>query len=96
MKRNYFYGLMIAGMVLMLSACSSKDAYDSGLVQQNTRETYASNFVKKYGEIDPNQTWDFSKGVRLGTRGESDEVQISVEFVDGLDFGLVDEVVDGA
>lgn len=96
MKRNYFYGLMIASMVVMLSACSSKDAYDSGLVQQNTRETYASNFVKKYGEIDPNQTWDFSKGVRLGTRSESDEVQISVEFVDGLDFGLVDEVVDGA
>ena len=42
----------------------SKDLYDSNAVNEKQNEKqkndYATNFVKRYGEIDPNQTWDFA------------------------------------
>jgi hypothetical protein len=51
----------VIGMGFM--SCS-KDLYDSNAVNEKQNEKqkndYATNFVKRYGEIDPNQTWDFA------------------------------------
>lgn len=86
MTKSCFYGLLAAGFVLTLSGCSSKDLYNAEQVEVNQRSDYASNFVKRYGPIDPRQTWDFTANkVRLGTRAGED---INIEIVEGLDFGL--------
>ncbi len=47
MKKISFYGLLTAGLVLTLSACSSKDLYDEGKVEQVAKSSYAENFTKK-------------------------------------------------
>ncbi len=81
--------------VMSLAACSNNDLYDEGVVAANKtaeqQKSYENNFVKKYGEIDPNQTWDFTSGATLGatTRaGETSEVYVCK----GLDFGLQETV----
>ena len=50
-------------MVLMgaaFTSCSKDIAFDSEAVSQQNIAEYQANFVKKYGPVDPNQTWDFS------------------------------------
>ena len=42
-----------------LTSCSKTDLFDSNAENEKQKDAYASNFVKKYGEIDPNQSWDF-------------------------------------
>ena len=50
--------------ILGTVSCSKSDLYDEAA--QNTAKfekavsEYKANFVKKYGEVDPNQSWDFS------------------------------------
>lgn len=77
--------------LLLITSCSHEVDFDStGYVQQK-KDGYAKNFVKKYGEINPNQTWDFTTGATLGetTRGgETSEVYVCT----GLDFGLEEKV----
>ena len=94
MKRTNIYGLMTVGVAALLTACSTNDVFDAAKAEQNQKEAYAANFVKRYGAIDPNQTWDFTKGAQLGTRAEGNP-QISVETVDGLDFGIQYTVENG-
>ena len=43
-----------------LTSCSKTDLFDSNAENEKQKDAYASNFVKKYGEIDPNQSWDFT------------------------------------
>ena len=89
-KKNLINGLLATGVVIMFFSCASKDLVDEGAFEKSQKSEYAANFVKKYGPINPNQTWDFSSNkVRLGTRGEGDDA-ISIEIVDGLDFGVND------
>lgn len=85
--------MSIAAAVAAMTACSSADVFDAGSVEQKQMADYAENFVKKYGEISPNQTWDFSTGEERLTRAATTE--ITTELVDGLDFGI-DETVDGS
>ena len=40
-------------------SCSKTDVFDSNAEYEQQKSTYTSNFVKKYGDIDPNQSWDF-------------------------------------
>ena len=56
--------------------------------EEAQKESYASSFVAKYGQIRPNQTWDFTTGERnLATRGYS---AINIELLDnGIDWGDV-------
>lgn len=89
MKKIGLLGFGMAAVVMLLSGCASKDVYDEKMVEQNQRAAYAANFEKRYGQIAPNQTWDFTSGVKLGTRAGED---ILIEIVDGLDFGFVESV----
>lgn len=59
--------LVLGSMAVMgaaFTSCSKDIAYDSeGLAKEATQKLnaeYDANFVKKYGAIDPNQTWDFA------------------------------------
>lgn len=50
-------------MVLMgaaFTSCSKDIAFDNEAVAQQQIAKYQENFVKKYGPVDPNQSWDFS------------------------------------
>ncbi len=58
-------GLLFVGSMAVLGAaftsCSKgEELYDSGAIVAMQKSEYATNFEKKYGPIDPNQTWDFA------------------------------------
>ena len=76
----------LAVAMLLVSCGKSEDLYDPTWRENSQKQSYADNFAKAYGEF-PDQTWDFTKGARLGTRGDG---SISVEPIDGLDFGITD------
>ena len=77
------FAMMMA--MLGISSCSKTDLYDEGnaeaaAAQQKFIAEYEANFIKTYGAIDPNQSWDFSTGdeyfgipssARAATRGET-------------------------
>ena len=59
--------LVLGSMAVMgaaFTSCSKDIAYDSeGIAKeaaQKAKAEYEVNFVKKYGQVDPNQSWDFS------------------------------------
>ena len=58
-KKCYFLMGCMALMGIALTSCS-RDVFDSEAVVEKQSNEFAANFVKKYGEIDPNQTWDFA------------------------------------
>ncbi len=54
-----------AGLLLFIStfvACSSakEDIYDPGAKEKTTKETYRTNFMKKYPNVSLDQSWDLS------------------------------------
>lgn len=77
MKKNL---LSLAAILAMagasaLSSCNSKEeySYSPERAHENVFNEYKANFVKYYGEVNPNETWDFSmRGSQLagfaGTR----------------------------
>ena len=84
--------LVLGSMAVMgaaFTSCSKDVAFDSeGLAKeaaQKLNAEYDANFVKKYGAIDPNQTWDFATMTPIVTlpstgtvtRAEGDEVAIT-------------------
>ena len=91
-----FKALVGALAVLSLASCSKHDVFDAQQAAANEiaqkKTTFENNFVAKYGQVAPTQSWDFSTNQqRLGTRGEGD--QIVTELVKGLDFGIKEEYV---
>ena len=60
MKTNIFILMLLVAMIA--TSCSDKDVFDATSIYNQKKSEFTSNFVKKYGEIDPNQTWDFSTG----------------------------------
>jgi len=77
--------------VMSLAACSNNDLYDEGVIAANKtaeqQKSYENNFVKTYGAIAPNQSWDFSTNQqRLGTR--AGETEIVTKTVEGLNFDV--------
>ena len=58
--KNLYLVASMAVAGLAFTACSHSDYIDENAAENNQKALYADNFVKKYGAIDPNQTWDFS------------------------------------
>lgn len=83
---------MMAGTVV-LSSCSSKGeeySYSPENAHNNVVEQYKANFVKYYGQVNPNETWDFSeRGSQLagfaGTRANNGKFKQSVNVQDMKD-----------
>ena len=86
MKNNSI--VLTAGLALLatLSSCK-KETLPS--YEEAQKETYANSFVAKYGQISPNQSWDFTTGESnlATTRGYA---TINVEVLEkGVDWGDV-------
>ena len=58
-KKLLLMGSMAVMGVAFIS-CSNENLYDENGYQKQKDEAYTSNFEKRYGKIDPNQTWDFT------------------------------------
>ena len=65
--------LAMSVAMLGITSCSKTDVYDEKqqeankaaeeqVKQEKVVDEYEKNFVDTYGEIDPNQSWDFSTG----------------------------------
>ena len=85
LKNFVLVGSMAVLGVAFTSCSKGEDLFDSGAQIALQKSEYATNFEKKYGPIDPNQTWDFATmepisylpstsyaGTRAGTRGVGD------------------------
>lgn len=58
-KKCYFLTGCLAVIGIAMTSCSH-DAFDSEAVIEKQSSAFDANFVKKYGEIDPNQSWDLA------------------------------------
>jgi hypothetical protein len=85
--KTYSFAL-VAGLGIMATMASCVKEASVPSYEEAQKESYASSFVAKYGQIRPNQTWDFTTGERnLATRGYS---AINVEVLEnGVDWGDV-------
>lgn len=52
--------LTVMAVVTMVGCSKSHDLFDESGHEQQQKNDYATNFVKKYGAVDPEQTWDFA------------------------------------
>lgn len=82
--------------VLSLASCSKNDVFDAQQAAANEiaqkKSTFENNFVAKYGQVAPTQSWDFSTNQqRLGTRGYS---EVYTKIVNGLEFNPTYDVVE--
>lgn len=89
MKSNLLKFVVGFGAVITLFSCS-KDVSNPSY-EEIQKQSYATNFVAKYGTISPNQNWDFSTNeVQLATRGFS---TIKTQVLEnGIDFGDVSSI----
>jgi len=87
--------LMLSATALLLATSCTKDlgGVDSAAIEQQKKDAYAANFVKRYGPISPEQTWDFTQGSSLGTTRA--EAQPVAYLCDGLDFNLEEHNILG-
>ncbi len=75
---------MLGSMAIMgaaFTSCSKENLFDNEAAIEKQKAEYEANFVKKFGAIDPNQSWDFSSmtpstsmvsTTRALTRGDGD------------------------
>ena len=59
LEKVFLMGSM-AVMGIAFTSCSKDLSYDYEAADNKVKAEYEANFVKKYGEINPNQTWDFA------------------------------------
>lgn len=96
-----FMTLAMSVAMLGITSCSKTDVYDEKqqeankaaeeqVKQEKVVDEYEKNFVDTYGEIDPNQSWDFSTGTptislpsssaKAGTRAGGYERKNSTDY----------------
>ena len=62
MKRSIFSCFLMATVIVSMVSCSKDhDVFNNSAVEQQHKSEFESNFIKKYGAVDPEQTWDFAK-----------------------------------
>lgn len=59
LKKSSSIVMMLAAATAFVS-CSHNDDFDENYVEKQKKAEFAANFVKKYGAVDANQSWDFS------------------------------------
>ena len=96
-----FMTLAMSVAMLGITSCSKTDVYDEKqqeankaaeeqVKQEKVVDEYEKNFIDTYGEIDPNQSWDFSTGTptislpsssaKAGTRAGGYERKNSTDY----------------
>ena len=92
MKHFMLISMVALSTAAALTSCGNDfDAFNADQIEADQKQIYASNFVAKYGEIKPTQSWDFTTGERqLTTRGfTSIKVQV---LNNGIDWGDVSKI----
>ena len=89
--KNYLLALSIAFVVVAFAFTSCSKDMETTSYGDIQKQSFVSNFEAKYGQIDPNQTWDFTTGERhLATRGAT---TITTQVLEnGIDFGDVSTI----
>ena len=62
-KKLVLKGMAVLSASAALVACSHDSFFDENKAQENIKNEYKASFVQKYGEVDPNQTWDFTESM---------------------------------
>lgn len=52
--------MMMMAVAMAFVSCKHNLDYDETYFEKLKKSEFATNFVNKYGEVDPNQSWDFS------------------------------------
>ena len=81
--------LTIATAALLMMACSNHDMYDSGLIEEQAKSTYADNFVKTYPNVNLNQNWDYNNKneiFSLPASGSLTRAEVSYGYKSGEDY----------
>lgn len=60
MRKNLVKGMAALCMCAAFASCSHNTDFEAPSQIELTKNEYKANFIKRYGEIDPNQTWDFT------------------------------------
>ena len=71
-KKLVLKGMAVLSASAAFVACSHDSFFDENKAQENIKNEYKASFVQKYGEVDPNQSWDFTSQAltaAAGTRG---------------------------
>ena len=58
--KNLFLLGSMAVMGIAFTSCSKEDVFNNQAADQLVKAEYEANFIKQYGEIDPEMTWDCS------------------------------------
>lgn len=77
MAKNLLKGMAALAICAAFASCSHDTDFEAAhqsAVFDNLKNQYSVNFIKKYGPIDPNQSWDFT-GYSSMTRGEVQSTQ---------------------
>lgn len=79
MNKNVLKGMGILCASALFVACSHDLSVDESSVVENIKDQYKAAFIKKYGEINPNQSWDFTtsmfdEATSAKTRGTTSDV----------------------
>ena len=102
MRKNLVKGMAALAICAAFASCSHDTDFESAnqeLVVENLKNEYKANFVKKYGEIDPDQSWDFTN-FGNATRGEASTQQqfVGPNFYSYclIDYKAIKELTDGS
>jgi hypothetical protein len=81
MNKNVLKGMGILCASALFVACSHDVSVDEGSVVENVKDQYKAAFIKKYGEVDPNQSWDFTGyAAKAKTRAAGSQVGMNWEL----------------
>ena len=70
MKKNLIKGMAVLCVCAAFASCSHDPGFETPNQVELTKNEYKVNFIKRYGEINPNQTWDFTDLKKSFTRSE--------------------------
>ena len=85
----------IAIMGIAFVACSSnEDLFDEEAAIKQQNAIYAANFEKRYGKIDPNQTWDFSTNTPTYSLVSSSSITRTAASLETADFRCTTGTMD--
>lgn len=61
MKKNFIIGMSMLVASVAFVSCSKTDVFEENkkYAAEQEKSEYRTNFVKMYGEVSPNQSWDF-------------------------------------
>ena len=93
MRKVLLHSVVALSAIAAFMSCSKDiESSNASAIENKQKNDYASSFVAKYGPIDPNQSWDFTTGAKLGAvtrtvdNSSQGATQIQTNLVNGLNF----------